>query len=175
MSVEDTFNCNSKRLCGAIKSMLSLSSMNDATWIMARDKPAEFIQFVEENLVEIQAEFEGHFKTTAVFPRFLRQNAKVQRDGTTWTNKIGFIKMVRTLSNVEGLPGSPPVGLADAKHFVETLPRDYRYFYFTSIDEAKTSNFFRQCLELAIEVEWVPLDSIQGLVHYNDHKGKDIY
>jgi hypothetical protein len=174
MSVEDTFNCNSKRLCGALKSMLSLSSMNDATWIMARDKPAEFIQFVEENLAEIQAEFEGHFKVTAVFPRFIRQNAKVQRDGSSWCNKIGFIKMIRMLANVNGVVGGT-WGLADSKSFVESLPRDYRLFYFNSIHEAESSKFYSQCLDMAIEVEWVPLDSTQGLVRYADHKGKDIY
>ncbi len=174
MSAEDTFNCNSKRLCGALKSMLSLSSMNDAMWIMARDKPAEFVQFVEENLAEIQGEFEGHFKTTAVFPRFIRQNAKIQRDGSSWCNKIGFIKMIRTLANVKGEAGGT-WGLADSKHFVESLPRDYRIFYFASSDEAKTSNFYRHCLEMAIEVEWVHLDSTQGLIHYSEHKGKDIY
>lgn len=174
MSAEDTFNCNSKRLCGALKSMLSLSSMNDAMWIMARDTPIQFVEFVELHLAEIQSEFEGHFKTTAVFPRFLRQNAKIDHSGATYTNKIGFIKMVRTLTNVHGQIGDG-WGLADSKNFVESLPRDFRLFYFSSADHAQTSSFYKHCLNMGIEVEWVSLDSTHGLVNYDDHKGKDTY
>lgn len=174
MSAEDTFNCNSKRLCGALKSLLSLSSMNDAMWIMARDTPTQFVEFVELHLAEIQGEFEGHFKTNAVFPRFVRQNAKTDHSGATYTNKIGFIKMVRTLANVRGEAGGT-WGLAESKNFVESLPIDFRLFYFSSIDHAQTSNFYRHCLNLGIEVEWVLLDSIHGLVNYEDHKGKDTY
>lgn len=174
MSVEDKFNCNSKRLCGAIKSLMCFSSMNDAMWIMAREKPIEFVEFVETHLIEIQAEFENHFKTTAVYPRFLRQNAKMDHAGMSYTNKIGFIKMVRALSNIEGKLGGS-WGLADAKNFVETLPRDYRLFYFSSLEHAQSSRFAKHCLDMGIDVQWVLLDSTQGLINYDDHKGKDVY
>ena len=174
MSAEDTFNCNASRLCKCIKSMLALSNMNDAFWLMARDKPCEFVQFVEENLIEIQAEFETHFKSHAVFPRFLRQNEKADiRTGQTFTNKIGFIKMVRTLSCVQGIGNG--WGLADSKNYVESLPKDYRMFFFHSEQEALESNFSRKCHEMGIEVEWVAMDSTDGMVHYADHKWKDIY
>lgn len=172
---DEPLNCNSKRLCNAIKSMLALSSMCDAFWIMARDKPSEFIHFVEENLTEIQGEFESHFKHVAVFPRFLRQNEKTDtRTGQTFTNKIGFIKMIRTLSNVTGVLGGG-WGLADSKNFVESLPKDYRMFFFNSIEEAMSSKFARCCLDMGIEVEWVTLDSTDGLIHYDQHQHKDIY
>lgn len=174
MSAEDTFNCNSRRLCNAVKSLLALSSMSDAFWIMARDKPCEFVQFVEENLTEIQGEFEKHFKTTAVFPRFIRQNEKTDiRTGQTFTNKIGFIKMIRTLSCVRGVGNG--WGLADSKNFVETLPKDYRMFFFHSEQEALGSKFARCCTEMGIEVQWVPTDSTDGLIHYDDHQHKDMY
>jgi len=175
MSEEDPLNCNAKRLCRCIKSMLSLSSMCDAMWVMAREKPTEFVQFVEEHLIEIQSEFEGHFKTTAVYPRFLRQTEKMDtRTGQTFTNKIGFIKMVRTLSNVTGNVGDT-WGLADSKNFVESLPKDYRMFFFQNEQEALASNFFRKCSEMNIDVEWVALDSTDGLIHYSNHPNKDVY
>jgi hypothetical protein len=174
MSVEDNFNCNSKRLCGAVKSMLSLSSMNDAMWIMARETPDQFLEFVETHLVEIQSEFESHFKTVAVYPRFLRQNAKIDRmGGTPYPNKIGFIKMVRMLSNIRA--DGHGWGLADAKIFVESLPKDFRMFYFTSLGDAQTSRFMKHCQEMLIDVEWVLLDTTEGLINYDDHPGKDTY
>lgn len=171
---DEPLNCNSRRLCNAVKSLLALSSMNDAFWIMARDKPSEFIQFVEENLIEIQGEFESHFKHTAVFPRFLRQNQKVDtKTGQTFTNKIGFIKMVRTLSCVQGY--SSGWGLAESKNFVEALPKDYRMFFFNSVEEAMSSKFARCCLDMGVEVEWVSMESTDGLIHYDQHQNKDIY
>jgi hypothetical protein len=171
---DEPLNCNSSRLCKCVKSMLALSSMNDAFWIMARDKPSEFIQFVEENLIEIQGEFEGHFKQTAVFPRFLRQNEKTDlRTGQTFTNKIGFIKMVRTLSRVNDISGG--WGLADSKNFVENLPKDYRMFFFNSIEEAMSSKFARCCLDFGVDVEWVSIATTDGLIHYDFLKNKDIY
>jgi len=154
--------------------MLSLSSMCDAMWVMAREKPTEFVQFVEEHLIEIQSEFESHFTTTAVYPRFLCQNEKMDtRTGQTFTNKIGFIKMVRQLSCIDGTMSG--WGLADSKNFVESLPKDFRMFFFNSIEEAMSSRFARCCLDMGIEVEWVTLDSTDGLIHYDQHKHKDIY
>lgn len=173
MSKEDTFNCNSKRLCGAIKSLMSLSTMDSAMWVMARENPVEFVEFVETHIIEIQAEFEGHFKVSAVYPRFLRQNPKLDHNNAPYTNRIGAIKLVREMSCVKGIGND--WGLADAKNFVERIPQDFRMFYFTSVSEAQSSSFMRECLALNIEIEWVATDSIDGLIHYNDHPRKNNY
>jgi len=181
MSKEDTFDVNAKRLLNCVKSLLSLSSMESAMWIMARETPNQFIEFVETNLIEIQGEFEKHFKSLAVFPRFLRQNEKIDvrtgqtLTGQTFINKIGFIKMVRTLSRGNDTSIGSGWGLADPKHFVESLPKDFRMFFFNSIEEAMSSKFAHCCLEMGIDVEWVTLDSTDGLIHYNFLKNKDIY
>lgn len=166
MSQELTCNVNAKELCRALKSMICLGQMNASTWIQASENPLEFIKFVEDHWVEIQEEFEKSIKTFAVYPRFIRQNPIVNaRDGTTFTKKIGFIKMVRLL-------GSNGIwGLAESKNFVETLPRDFKEFYFSSVEEAKDSKLAAACTELGVDVDWVPCDDITGLRHWSSLVG----
>jgi len=162
MSLEDRFDCNAKRLIGAIKSLLDLSSYNQAMYVMSREKPGEFVQFVEEHLTDIQAEFERNFKPmNSVFPRFIKQNAMAMTAGGYMSpNKIGFIQMVRRVAGM---------GLHDSKKFTESMPTDFRMFYFNSVDEANDSNFAKQCRSLNVEVEWVNVGSTGGLVHYSDY------
>lgn len=143
------FNCNSRKLVNAIKSIIELGGMSPANWVMAREKPDMFVSFMDEHMIEVQQEFEKGTGSRPVYPRFISQDPKVDRNGGTFSNKIGWIKMVRTVSGL---------GLKDSKDFVEQLPNngDFKYFCFGDIDEANDSKFKSMCDDMRISIEWVP-------------------
>lgn len=158
------FNCNSRKLVNAIKSVIELGGMSPTNWVMAREKPDQFISFMDEHMIEVQQEFEKGVDLRPVYPRFTGQVASIDRTGYSFANKIGWIKLVRTLSGL---------GLKDAKDFVEQLPNngEFKYFCFSDIAEANASKFKSMCDDMRITIEWVPCMPSENIPLYKNQLG----